>query len=1656
MSDTNKINDAWLNLGPDLNEDLLFNPMEFVYDKCEGDITKIDKYLSLLMTKPEYFSFVCKYIFNVQISPLQAVLLADMWNRKFPMLIGSRGLSKALEPECPVLTPNGWVPIKDLKMGDIVYGSDGKKTKVISVTDRQKNLKFYKITLRDGRTINACEDHMWKVWSKNKNKKSDQDNPVWSEMKTSEMADCFYYDRKDSKSKTPKRTKEYLFALPVAEAVDFPEADLKIHPYVLGVLLGDGSITTNTISFTSGDLEIADRVSELLPNGYKLSETKRANHSVYYISRSDKSIKPFRYLLSDLGLLGRCSHDKFIPTSYLFSSIKQRTELLKGLMDTDGTASNGSASYTTVSKKLSDGFLDLARSLGIHCKEKCYKTFCNGRRYADHYVTQIYTDKHIFSLNRKNDQINKNKSKAGKSKYQKVFITNIEEISNRDGHCIQVDNADHTYITKDFIVTHNSFTLSLYSMLRAFLLPQRKIVVVGAAFRQSKVLYDYCDTIWKNAPVLRDICDSNSGLTRDVDRCQVKINDGTVVFLPLGDGCLTANTSVMYGDRFGLLGDLFDLKYKDEMDIPNFSRLLLYDGQNFRNSPHRRYNGLKQTIKITTELGYEIEGTLDHKMMSFSGWKKLKDFRIGDLLEINLSGDWHSGWSNLTENEAYQMGINLREEIPKPILSSPKRVVQSFLRGVFHEGVYTFFGRGEEMGMVLMNIISRFGQLSQIKNGKISLIEGGPPSGQPYYDKVVRIEHRENYTYDVEVDVSHKYLANSMISHNSKIRGQRAHDIINDEMACLRANTLVQTDYGLLEIRDYLDGEAYSLLNKDSQFEYPTQIFRTPKTDVYRIETRYGYSFECSELHKVLTQDGWKIAKDLVPGRDRLQIDCNDYFPSRYISKNGVTLDENHGWVLGLLISEGTVTNRNYFSIANTDKNLIDLIVKKTNHIFNWKVYHKKAYTDNRGWDCKESWSVQCNNTELRDAYRDFGLGYNTAIHKTIPKDILLSPKSVVLNFLAGMFEGDGTAFYCNNRGKQEFQVALYSSSKRLLEVTQILLLKFGIFSGISARDVGTENINYRLTTRGEMACKLFNVLNGMVEKWKDIEAVGHKSERKPSIRKSNNGEKFYVSTTYGNKNIYIGGADTEEECLKLFEEFWKDKRELLIVTSVEKLPEQEVLYDFYLPQTHSFIGNGFIQHNSTPKEIFENVVAGFAAVASSPIEKMKKRAAEKMAAELGIELERDDSAQLDFYKSNQIILSGTAYYDFNHFADYWKRYCAIIKSGGDPHKLAEVFGGEVPGDFNWKDYAVYRIPVDLLPPGYMDEGQIARSKATVHSGIFDMEYGAVFSTDSKGFFKRSLIESCVCSEKKPIVLPSGEVFFSATTRGNTQSKYIIGVDPASEEDNFSIVVLEIMPDHRRVVYAWTTTRERYRESFKANITNEDNFYGYCARKIRDLMKTFPTVEIALDSQGGGVAVMEALHDRDKLQAGELAIWPTIDPDKPAETDGEPGLHILKLCKFVDSMWTAEANHGLRKDLEDKVLIFPFFDSATLGFSLEDDKKSNRTSDTLEDCVIEIEQLKDELALIVLTQTASGREKWDTPHGGFSSKTKSKLRKDRYSALLMANDSARRMLVERTGIEYDEDYCRTVGFAERFVSKESGRDNYHGPAWFIEGAKDLY
>lgn len=866
---------------------------------------------------------------------------------------------------------------------------------------------------------------------------------------------------------------------------------------------------------------------------------------------------------------------------------------------------------------------------------------------------------------------------------------------------------------------------------------------------------------------------------------------------------------------------------------------------------------------------------------------------------------------------------------------------------------------------------------------------------------------------------------------------------------CLAPDTLIQTDDGLIEIQDYVGSDAYQLLNINKEFETPDHLFKTEKTDVYEIKTVGEYSFRCSSIHQVMTDDGWKLAKDLTKD-DNLVLDNNDYFPERYISKKETVLDEDLAWLIGSLISEGTLTNRNYIHFTNTDIQFINRIKEKTN--FEWIEKYREPYKDKRGFDCKGSWQLTYSNTEFRTLLKEFDVNYLMSYEKVIPSSILRSPRSVVVSFLSGLYEGDGSFFEHYESGVKRVKAVYYTASIKLAQQLQVLLLKFNIISCLQKRKSKlSKRFNYMVVCNGENAYKIYNLLD--VLKWKDKLTNPSFLVKKPQIRKAKS-NKYVLSTTIGNKNKYIGSFNTIDDANTAFKDYYNSNRPVVRVKSVRKLEEKQHLYDFYLPETHSFIGNGFVQHNSHDlladefsahnPEIFENVIAGFGAVSSNPVRTVKQKAKENMAKILGVELieEKDDQ-----FVSNQLVISGTAYYHFNHFYRYWKTWKSIVLSEGKEEKLKQVFPEGVPEDFDWRDYSVMRFPVEILPYGFMDEGTIARSKATLSTGLFGMEFSAIFSEDSNGFFKASLIQSCVADDRNLIEKESEVIKFYPRIYGDPSKEYVFAIDPASEKDNFAIVILELYKDYRRIVYSWTTNSKDFKEKRKSGEIKETDFYGYCARKIRDLMKTFPCKSIAIDAAGGGKAVYESLHQKETLREGEQMIWEIIEDGKEKDSDGEEGLHIVHLVQFSKEEFTSGANHGMKKDFEDKKLLFPEYDISYLAIfnSISDD---NNEAMVMEDCILEIEELKREITQIIVTSTATGRERFDTPEIKMEGSQKGHLRKDRYSALLMANWVARNM-IEAQVLTFNYG-----GFAAANNKKDG--TNFVGPAWLTKQLNSLY
>jgi intein/homing endonuclease len=877
----------------------------------------------------------------------------------------------------------------------------------------------------------------------------------------------------------------------------------------------------------------------------------------------------------------------------------------------------------------------------------------------------------------------------------------------------------------------------------------------------------------------------------------------------------------------------------------------------------------------------------------------------------------------------------------------------------------------------------------------------------------------------------------------SKIRGLRAHYTIADEFACLEGDSIVETSDGFVRISDF-DHVDYVLTGDDKlSQEAPDKFIKTPYTDVYEVKLSNGYVIRCSENHQIMTNNGWKKPLELSEDDYVEQAPSGHArFGTRYVDG----LKEKEAWLLGTLISEDCVTDTKRISVTTTD---IDTCMRLVNE-YNFKFKVVAEYVDKRDWNCKKAYKLWKDDETLRNQMKIWGLDYVTAHDKKIPHAILRSPESVIQHFLSGLFDVDGSCFLWQDRDIiNRIGLAYYSVSERLCRDVQFLMYKLGFDGYINHRTSEiSDNLQWFVRWNGEQARTAAVYL--MINRFADTIKQCYVADEPKNYCWDNSRKKWKVSIVYCGQTIQKR-FKSERQAID-FVDSVRNRTQYRKVISVTLLPYKKRLYDYHLPITHSFYAEGHRQHNSIPLEIFEVVIKGFSSVSASPAQRTKDMARIKVLKSLGMYTEADD---IDVGFGNQTVISGTAYYSFNHFYDYWKRYKQIIESKGDNHLLEAIFKGEVPEGFDWKQFSIFRVPWQKLPYGFMDETQIHQAKATVHRSTYLMEYGAAFAKDSDGFFKRSLIENCVC--KSPIELPSGPVQFSATIRGNPNCRYVYGIDPASEKDNFAIIVLEIHPDHRRIVYAWSINRQKLRERIKqGGKTTQKSFYTYCARKIRDLMKVFPTEHIAIDTQGGGIAIMEALHDPDEFDAsrGEKALWPYIrrgendvfwweQANKP--TDGEIGLHILHMVQFANADFTRDANHFMRKDFESRSTLFPMFDPATISEAISLDKIHGRDYDTLEDCVMDIEELKDELATIVHDQTAAGRDRWDTPEVKLPGNKKGRLRKDRYSALLIANIVAHVMENSLTGVQHEF----VGGFAgQRRKTQHVGR-HYIGPEHIV-------
>lgn len=337
---------------------------------------------------------------------------------------------KGLPIDTKIPTPDGFKMMSELKVGDIVFDKNGKQTTIINKSKIHYN-PCYKIVFDNNEEIIADKDHRWEIsFIKNK-------VPVSHVFTTEEL----YWHVKN----TTKRESWNIPKIYNPEPIDIDDVDLPVDPYVLGVWLGDGSKGSGNITQGVGSKvwdELKSRGCELGSDLTKFADNRDTieTRCIYGLSTQ----------LRMLGILNK----KAIPDKYIFASYKQRLDLLRGIMDTDGYYHPRRKRFVIGTSQAWQVY-DLRKLLGTFgIKSTIFKVTktCNGKKFTAYDL--------CFSTKDFNPFLTRNQSiDIGDTNDKRSFrnILSVEPVDMVPTQCIEVNSKTHTYLcTESFLVTHNT------------------------------------------------------------------------------------------------------------------------------------------------------------------------------------------------------------------------------------------------------------------------------------------------------------------------------------------------------------------------------------------------------------------------------------------------------------------------------------------------------------------------------------------------------------------------------------------------------------------------------------------------------------------------------------------------------------------------------------------------------------------------------------------------------------------------------------------------------------------------------------------------------------------------------------------------------------------------------------------------------------------------------------------------------------------------------------------------------------------------------------------------------------------------------------------------------------------------------------------------
>ena len=313
-----------------------------------------------------------------------------------PVDLAGRLEGKALAVHTRVPTPVGWRTMGDLAVGDEVFDELGRPTSVVAASAVMLGRPCREVLFSDGQALISDAAHQW-VTTTRRDRRRGGPPAVRT---TDEIA------------RTLRTGEEWTHQVEIACPVQYPERDLPVDPYVLGVWLGDG---------TSNEAEVTC--------------SQRDTHSISSALRA-------------MDLLG----NKHVPPSYLQAGPNQRLALLQGLMDSDGYVDEfGRCEFVSTRHCLVDEVVELAASLGLCPVKRKKQAVLNGVDCGPAVQVKFTPHLPVFRLGRKLAR-----QKHGRFHRFRTIVA-VREVESQPVRCVQVASPRGLFLVgPTFIPTHNS------------------------------------------------------------------------------------------------------------------------------------------------------------------------------------------------------------------------------------------------------------------------------------------------------------------------------------------------------------------------------------------------------------------------------------------------------------------------------------------------------------------------------------------------------------------------------------------------------------------------------------------------------------------------------------------------------------------------------------------------------------------------------------------------------------------------------------------------------------------------------------------------------------------------------------------------------------------------------------------------------------------------------------------------------------------------------------------------------------------------------------------------------------------------------------------------------------------------------------------------